>query len=136
MKKVFIDFVKLKNNINSALTLNGKITVNKEGLFTDNQLSLGSVNLEASETKTFVLPIDISKNAVLGSYSANFTFVNINDATDNTLINKNIKVEDEVIVIGKAGKKEISVEELAKLDGTINYEIVARLNPLIERKII
>jgi len=91
--------ITLKNNINSALTLNGKITVNKDGLFTDNQLSLGSVNLEASETKTFVLPIDISKNAVLGSYSANFTFVNINDATDNTLINKNIKVEDRKLLV-------------------------------------
>ena len=49
---------------------------------------------------------------------------------------KNFKVEDEVIIIGQAGKKEIAVEELAKLDGTINYEIVARLNPLINRKII
>ncbi len=48
----------------------------------------------------------------------------------------NIKTEDEVIIIGQAGKKEISVEELAKLDGTINYEIIARLNPLVARKIV
>lgn len=49
---------------------------------------------------------------------------------------KNIKIEDEVIVIGQSGSKKITVEELAELDGTINYEIVARLNPLITRRVV
>lgn len=43
---------------------------------------------------------------------------------------------DKVILIGQAGAKKITVLELAELDGTINYEIIARLNPLIPRIIV
>ncbi len=111
--------VTLKNNINSVLVLNGKMAVNKEGLFSNNELSLGNVNLEASETKTFTLPIEVNKNAVLGSYSANFTFVNNNDANDNTLFNKNIKIEDRKLLVsgldrcenGVTGNLVIKVED-------------------------
>jgi alanine racemase len=35
---------------------------------------------------------------------------------------------DEVVLIGKQGKDEITADELARHAGTINYEIVARLN--------
>jgi alanine racemase len=43
------------------------------------------------------------------------------------------KIEDETILIGKNGKSEISADDLADLSGTINYEIITRLNPLIKR---
>ena len=46
-----------------------------------------------------------------------------------------VKAGDTVILIGGDKNKKITVEELAAIDDTINYEIVARLNPLIPRVI-
>jgi alanine racemase len=42
---------------------------------------------------------------------------------------KNPRIRDEVILIGPG----ISADELAGLSGTINYEIITRINPLIKR---
>jgi len=49
---------------------------------------------------------------------------------------KNIKSEDEVVLIGRQGKEEITAEEIAKKIDSINYEVVARLNPLLPKIII
>lgn len=46
---------------------------------------------------------------------------------------KNVKINEAVVLLGKQGREEITVDELAKLVGTINYEIATRLNPLIQR---
>lgn len=43
---------------------------------------------------------------------------------------------DEVILLGKQGKNEVTAEDLADLLGTINYEVVSRLNPNIPRRLI
>lgn len=47
-----------------------------------------------------------------------------------------VKPEDEVVIIGKQGKEEIPAEEFASRIGTINYEAVTRINPLIPRVIV
>ncbi|MDD3887221.1 MAG: alanine racemase [Patescibacteria group bacterium] len=49
---------------------------------------------------------------------------------------KNLKPEDEVVLIGKQGKEQITADEIAKKINTINYEIVTRINPLIKRVIV
>ncbi|TYB30706.1 MAG: alanine racemase [Candidatus Mcinerneyibacterium aminivorans] len=46
------------------------------------------------------------------------------------------KLEDEVILIGKSSSEEISAEEIADKTNTINYEVVSRINPNIERIIV
>ena len=46
---------------------------------------------------------------------------------------KNVKVGDEVVLIGKQGKEEVTADELGKLANTSCYEIVTRLNPLIKK---
>ena len=46
---------------------------------------------------------------------------------------KNVNVADEVILLGKQGKEEITADELGSLAGTSCYEIVTRLNPLIKK---
>ena len=48
----------------------------------------------------------------------------------------NPKIGDEAVLIGKQGKEFISADELAKEIGTINYEVVARINPLIPRVVV
>ncbi len=47
-----------------------------------------------------------------------------------------VKLEDEVVLLGKDGEESISANDLASLVGTINYEIVTRINPLIPRIVI
>ena len=46
------------------------------------------------------------------------------------------KREDEVVLLGRQGSEAITAEELAARLGTINYEIIARLNPAIRRQIV
>jgi len=47
-----------------------------------------------------------------------------------------VKIEDEVVLLGKQGREEITAEQMASWAGTINYEIVSRINPLLPRKIV
>ncbi len=49
---------------------------------------------------------------------------------------KNIKPEDEVVLLGTQGKEYITADEIAKKINTINYEIVTRINPLIKRVVV
>ncbi|MBC8066274.1 MAG: alanine racemase, partial [Chlorobia bacterium] len=41
--------------------------------------------------------------------------------------------EDEVVLLGAQGEDRISAEEIALKTGTINYEVVARISPLLPR---
>jgi alanine racemase len=44
-----------------------------------------------------------------------------------------IEVDDEVVLVGSQGTERISAEELARLAGTINYEVTTSLLPRVER---
>jgi alanine racemase len=63
---------------------------------------------------------------VLGRVCMNMTMVDVTGI-------ENVHPEDEVVLIGQQGKGCMTAEELADFAGTINYEIVARLNPKIPR---
>ena len=45
-------------------------------------------------------------------------------------------LEDEVTLLGADGRERISAEDLASLAGTISYEILARINPLVPRVLV
>jgi alanine racemase len=47
-----------------------------------------------------------------------------------------VRLEDDVTLIGADGRERIAAEDLAALVGTIGYEILARLNPLIPRVVV
>ena len=49
---------------------------------------------------------------------------------------KNVEAEDEVVLLGKQGKQEITAEELAEKIDTINYEITTRLSTLLPRIVV
>jgi alanine racemase len=53
---------------------------------------------------------------------------------DATKVSK-VKVGEGVVLLGRQGRQEISAEELAEKIGTINYEVVTRINPELPRKI-
>jgi alanine racemase len=46
------------------------------------------------------------------------------------------RLEDEVTLLGRSGRESISAEQLAALVGTISYEILARINPLLLRRVV
>ncbi|MFA5128615.1 MAG: alanine racemase [Patescibacteria group bacterium] len=66
---------------------------------------------------------------VLGRVCMNMIIV---DATDL----EKIELEDEVVLLGRQGREEITTEDLAGKIGTINYEVVTRINPNILRHIV
>lgn len=66
---------------------------------------------------------------VRGRICMNLTMVDVTNAVG-------AKAGDVVTLIGQQGKTQITVDDLAKQAGTINYEIVSRINPLIQRKVV
>jgi len=63
---------------------------------------------------------------VRGRVCMNLIMVDITDI-------RGVKLEHEVILLGKSGDEVISAEQLADWAGTINYEVLARLSPIISR---
>jgi alanine racemase len=49
---------------------------------------------------------------------------------------KNVKIGDRVIILGEENREFINADMLAELAGTINYELLARINPLLPRVIV
>ena len=66
---------------------------------------------------------------ILGRVAMNMFVVNISHL-------KNVKIEDEVVLIGKQGKEEITAEEIAEKIDTINYEITTRLSSFLPRIVV
>lgn len=63
---------------------------------------------------------------ILGRISMDMTIIDITDLAS-------VKTGDEVVLIGTQGKEAITAEEMALKAGTINYEILTRINPLLPR---
>jgi alanine racemase len=66
---------------------------------------------------------------VVGRICMNLTMVDVTKVP-------RVKVGDKVTLIGCQGYKQITVEDMAGRTGTIHYEIVTRINPLLPRIII
>jgi alanine racemase len=49
---------------------------------------------------------------------------------------KKTKTETEVVLIGKSDENEISADEFARRIGTINYEVVSRINSFLPRVVV
>jgi len=44
-----------------------------------------------------------------------------------------VKVEDQVVLIGRSGEEEITCDELADKLGTITYEVTCQINSRVTR---
>jgi alanine racemase len=66
---------------------------------------------------------------ILGRIAMNMCVANVTHLPD-------VKIEDEVVILGHQGKEEINAEEMAKHIDTINYEITTRVSALLPRVII
>jgi len=63
---------------------------------------------------------------ITGRVCMNNTIVDVSDLD-------NVKVGDEVVLLGKSGSEEITTAEFTEKIGTIDYDIVTRINPLLKR---
>ncbi len=66
---------------------------------------------------------------VIGRVCMNLCMIDVTDIPD-------VKLEDEVVLLGKSGEETITAETMAGWAGTINYEIVTRINPSLERWVL
>ena len=66
---------------------------------------------------------------VRGRVAMDFIMTDVTDIPD-------VRVEDEVVLLGQDRGDSITADDLAVLAGTINYEIVTRINPQIPRIIV
>lgn len=126
-----------------TLSLNTKI-VQVKNIPANTKIGYGGTYATKSATVLAVLPIGywdgmdrrMGNNAevlikgkrcpVRGRICMNLTMVDVTNV-------KNIKVGDTVTIIGLQGKQRITADDIALKIGTINYEVVDRINPLIQR---
>jgi alanine racemase len=135
-----------KINLRPVLTWKTKVAQVKE-VARGETVGYGRTFTAARKTKIAVLPVGywdgydrkLSNQArvlvrrqstpVVGRICMNMMMVDITDIPK-------VKPEDEVVLLGKQGREEITAEEMAQKIGTINYEVVTRINPLIPRKVV
>jgi alanine racemase len=65
---------------------------------------------------------------VVGRVCMNVSMVDVTDVPE-------VRVGDDVVLLGRRGDLEVTAEELAELSNTINYEFLARLSPDIPRTV-
>ncbi len=63
---------------------------------------------------------------IIGRICMDLTMIDVTHIPD-------VKLEDEVVILGPQGDEEITADEIAKLAGTINYEIVSALTSRVTR---
>ncbi|MCM2339130.1 MAG: alanine racemase [Burkholderiales bacterium] len=69
------------------------------------------------------------KCKILGRLAMNMFVVDVTHIKD-------IKNEEEVVILGKQGSEHITADEMANKIGSINYEIVTNISPLLPRVIV
>ncbi|MFA6391365.1 MAG: alanine racemase [Patescibacteria group bacterium] len=76
-----------------------------------------------------IVLVNGKKCPVIGKICMNLTIIDVS-------VCESVTVGDEVVIIGRQGKYEITADQIAEQTKTINYEVVTRINPLIPRIII
>jgi alanine racemase len=66
---------------------------------------------------------------VIGRICMNLSMIDLTDVPG-------ARLEDDVVLLGSAGDERISAETMGDWAGTINYEIVTRISPLLPRKVV
>jgi len=130
-------------NLKPALSLKTKIVYLKK-VPPGRSISYGRTYITQAHTKIATLPIGYADG--YGRILSNKAEVLVRGerapvigkvTMDQTMINvghiKNVRVGDEVVLIGTQKANEITVERLARLAGTIPYEIVCSLTDRVPR---
>ncbi|MDP8298630.1 MAG: alanine racemase [Candidatus Tantalella remota] len=107
-------------------------------------ISYGRTYITQKDTKIATIPIGyadgygrILSNKAKALVRGRFVRVAGIVTMDQTLLDvghiKGVSIGDEVVLIGKQGESEISIERIAKLAGTIPYEILSAITDRVPR---
>lgn len=66
---------------------------------------------------------------ILGRVAMNMFVVDVSSL-------KQVQEGDEVVLIGTQGNESVTAEMIARLTGSINYEVLARISPLLSRTVV
>jgi len=66
------------------------------------------------------------KAKIIGRIAMNMTVVDVSNIKD-------VKTDDEVVILGSQGKSKITAEDMAKKMDTINYEVTTKISALLPR---
>lgn len=143
--QTFISSREKKNNIELKTALSWKSVIAQiKNVKSSTPVGYGLMEKTNQDTKIAIVPVGYwdgydrklssvgnvlvggKRCKIIGRICMNMLMVDINHLP-------NVKVEDEVVLIGRQDEENITVEELAQKVGTINYEIITRINPLIPR---
>ena len=83
---------------------------------------------QAGNANSYVL-VKETHCAVLGRICMNMMVIDVSHLPT-------VKVGDKAMLIGQDGNAQVSAEQLAEWSGTIQYDIVSRINPNIERALV
>lgn len=106
--------------LSESLTRNSKIAVLPVGYWDGFDRGLGSIGS---------VLIGGNRCKIVGRICMNMMMADVTDL-------KKVASGDEVILLGTHKKENISAEEIAGKIGTINYELVTRINPALERILV
>lgn len=129
-----------------AMTLKAGVT-RVERLAAGTRVSYGGIYTATSDILAATVPIGYadgysrllsgrSRIIAAGEYAPVIGRICMDQCIIDVSFDNNIKVDDEVVVFGKCGDKEIPVEELAELMGTINYEVLCVIGKRVPRAYI
>lgn len=115
----------------------------KQGEF----ISYGTNYLAQEDKKIAIIPVGYSSGysrilsnqgrvLINETYSNVIGLVNMNMMIVDVTLIPSVKRGDEVVLIGKQGDLEISVNSFSAMSDTMNYELLVRLPQNIERKIV
>ena len=129
IKEDLIPVMSFKTVVTMVKTVNKGDTVSYGRTFkVEKQMRLASIAVgyadgypRALSNKGYVL-INGKKAKIVGRVCMDQTVVDVTDIDD-------VKIGDEVLLFGK----ELPVEEIAELSGTINYEIITNISPRVPR---
>jgi len=102
----------------------GKIAIIPVGYYEGIPRSLSRTNTKKKNIAEVL--IQGKRAPIVGRVCMNIIMV---DVTHISKVNN----EDEVVIIGKQGKEEITAEEFAKRQGTINYEVTTQISERLPR---
>lgn len=129
-------------DLHPALAFKTKV-VYKKRVPKDTALSYGCTYLTPKETTIATLPVGYAdglsrvlsnrgsvlirgkRYPIVGTVCMDLTLIDVGE--------DKVEVGDEVVMIGKQGGEEISVDEVAELEGTISYEVVCGIGKRVPR---
>jgi alanine racemase len=131
------------NDLKPALTWKTRVAQIKT-VRTGETIGYGCTDLATQDTRVAVLPVGYYEGYDRRLSSVGYVLVRGRRApvrgracmnmimVDVTSIPE-VSIEDEAVLLGRQGEDSVSAETIAGKIGSINYEVVSRINPLIPR---